>query len=185
MKMPAFLALLATLLLSSGPANGAQPSSLEGTWYVGGDRNKVARITERRRELEARNEHGQTSRLEYEGRGRVRAADWGGITGEIRGNRIEWSNNTYWTRRAESPSARFSQLLGTWYVSGDRNRVARVTDNRGELEARNERGQTSRLEYENRGRVRAPAWGGITGTVHSDRIEWSNNTYWTRRAHGR
>jgi YD repeat-containing protein len=97
MKTSSLLVLLAAWLFLGGPASGAQHSSLEGTWYVNGDRNQVARITERRRELEARNEHGQTSRLEYEGRGRVRARDWGGITGEIRGNRIEWSNNTYWS----------------------------------------------------------------------------------------
>jgi YD repeat-containing protein len=184
MKTSSLLVLLAAWLFLGGPASGAQHSSLEGTWYVNGDRNQVARITERRRELEARNEHGQTSRLEYEGRGRVRARDWGGITGEIRGNRIEWSNNTYWSR-ARTTDAQNRQLVGTWYLEGDRNRVARITDNRGELDARNERGQTSRLEYEGRGRVRAPDWGGITGELRSDRIQWSNNTYWTRRVYRR
>ena len=91
MKTLNLLLLLAALLLSSGSASGAQSSSLEGTWYVGGDRGQVARITNNRGRLEARNENGDTSRLEYNGRSRVRALDWGGITGEIRGNRIDWS----------------------------------------------------------------------------------------------
>ena len=99
MKTLNLLLLLATLLLSSGSASGAQSSSLEGTWYVGGDRGKVARITNDRGRLAARNENGDTSRLDYNGRGRVRALDWGGLTGEIRSDQIAWSNNTYWTRR--------------------------------------------------------------------------------------
>ena len=77
MKTLNLLLLLATLLLSSGSASGAQSSSLEGTWYVGGD-HEVARITNNRGRLEARNENGDTSRLEYNGRSRVRALDWVG-----------------------------------------------------------------------------------------------------------
>jgi YD repeat-containing protein len=182
MKTLNLLLLLATLLLSSGSASGAQSSSLEGTWYVGGDRGQVARITNNRGRLEARNERGETSRLEYDGRSRVRALDWGGITGEIRGNRIDWSNNTYWSR-SQSPVTSYSNLEGTWYVGGDRDKVARITNDRGRLAARNESGDTSRLEYDGRSRVRALDWGGITGEIRSDQIAWSNNTNWTRRPH--
>ena len=104
MKSAKFLVLLAIGFFLSccvliSDASSAYRSHLEGTWYSGGDRNKVARIVSTRGGLEARNEHGQTTRLEYDGRGRVRALDWGGTTGEIRGDRIEWANNTYWTRR--------------------------------------------------------------------------------------
>ena len=166
MKTLNLLLLLATLLLSSGSASGAQSSSLEGTWYVGGDRDKVARITNNRGRLEARNEKGDL--------------DWGGMTGEIRGNRIDWSNNTYWSK-VQSSVTRYSNLEGTWYVGGDRDKVARITNDRGRLAARNENGDTSRLDYNGRGRVRALDWGGITGEIRSDQIAWSNNTYWTRR----
>ena len=179
MKTLNLLLLLAALLLSSGSASGAQSSSLEGTWYVGGDRGKVARITNNRGRLEARNENGDTSRLEYNGRSRVRALDWGGITGEIRGNRIDWSNNTYWSK-VQSSVTRYSNLEGAWYVGGDRSQVTSITNNRGRLEARNERGETSRLEYDGRSRVRALDWGGITGEIRGNRIDWSNNTYWSR-----
>ncbi len=179
MKTLNLLLLLATLLLSSGSASGAQSSSLEGTWYVGGDRGQVARITNNRGRLEARNENGDTSRLEYNGRSRVRALDWGGMTGEIRGNRIDWSNNTYWSK-VQSSVTRYSNLEGAWYVGGDRSQVTSITNNRGRWEARNERGETSRLEYDGRSRVRALDWGGITGEIRGNRIDWSNNTYWSR-----
>ena len=184
MKTVKWLVLLAVGLLLSGcviPRNGGfQRFGLEGTWYSGGDTSKVASIVETRDGLEARNEHGQTSRLEYDGRDRVRALDWGGTTGEIRGDRIEWANNTYWTR-GRTTTVQDSRLDGTWYSGGDRNKVARIVDTRGGLEARNENGQTSRLEYDGRGRVRALDWGGATGEIRGDRIEWSNNTYWSRR----
>jgi hypothetical protein len=169
---------LAALLLSSWPANGAQRSSLEGAWNVGGGSDANARITNNRGQLEATNEHGHTSRLESASPGRVRALDWGGITGEVRGDRINWSNNTYWTRASNS-AAYIGNMEGTWYVRGSRDANARITNNRGQLEATNENGQTSRLEFAGRGRVRAMDWD-ITGEVRGDRINWSNNTYWSR-----
>jgi hypothetical protein len=129
--------------------------------------------------MEAINENGQTSRLESAGQGRVRAVDWG-ITGEVRGDRINWSNNTYWSR-AQNSAAYIGNMEGAWYVSGDRGAMARITNNRGQLEATNEHGQTSRLESAGRGRVRALGWDRITGEVRYDRIEWSNNTFWSRR----
>ena len=71
---------------------------LEGTWYVGGSRDQVCSIEGTRDGLIARNERGQTSKLVYDRGGSVTALDWGGLRGDIRGNRIEWANNTYWVR---------------------------------------------------------------------------------------
>ena len=169
---------LAALLLSSWPANGAQRSTLEGAWNVGGDSGANARITNNRGQMEATNENGDTSRLESAGRGRVRAVEWG-LTGEVRGDRINWSNNTYWSR-ARNSAAYTGNMEGAWYVGGDRDAMARITNNRGQLEATNETGHTSRLESAGRGRVRAMDWERITGEVQYDRIQWSNNTFWTR-----
>jgi len=183
MKTAKLLVLLTVGLFLSGCViadRDRQRRGLEGEWYSGGARDKVASIVSTRDGWEARNEHGQTSRLEYDGRDRVRALDWGGISGEIRGDRIEWTNNTYWIR-SRTPVVQDSGLDGTWYSGGDRDKVAHIVDTRGVLEARNENGQTSRLEYDGRGRVRALDWGGTTGEIRGDRIEWSNNTYWTRR----
>jgi hypothetical protein len=72
---------------------------LAGRWYMNGDRNKPADIHENGRGLEATNENGQTSRLEISRNGDVRALDWHGIRGKLRGNRIEWDNDTTWTRK--------------------------------------------------------------------------------------
>ena len=71
---------------------------LKGTWYMNGDRNKRAEINDNGGQLQGKNENGQTSRLEVDRRGNVHAPDWNGVTGHLRGNRIEWDNGTSWTR---------------------------------------------------------------------------------------
>lgn len=74
--------------------------NLEGNWYVGGDREKRAQIVSAQGGLEARNERGQSSRLDVSG-GRVRALDWEkGLQGTVRRDQIEWENGTTWTREA-------------------------------------------------------------------------------------
>jgi hypothetical protein len=73
---------------------------LEGTWYLNGERDKPCKIVSTRGGLEVRNERGDSSPLEYD-RGSIRARNWeGGLRGEVRGDRIEWSNGTTWTRVA-------------------------------------------------------------------------------------
>ena len=71
---------------------------LEGTWYAGGSRDQVCSIEGTRDGLIARNERGQTTKLVYDRGGSLTALDWGNLRGDIRGNRIEWANNTYWVR---------------------------------------------------------------------------------------
>jgi hypothetical protein len=74
---------------------------LEGTWYLNGEREKPCKIVSTHTGLEARNEHGAASLLVYERQGSIRARDWeGGLSGEIRRDRIEWANGTTWTRVA-------------------------------------------------------------------------------------
>lgn len=69
---------------------------LVGRWYKDGS---PCEIVSTRDGLEARNESGSTSKLVYGRDGHVRAVDWDGLRGEIRGNRIVWSNGTSWSRR--------------------------------------------------------------------------------------
>jgi hypothetical protein len=76
------------------------------------------------------------------------------------------------------PDAR--DLQGTWYMNGDRNKRAEINRNGGELQAKNENGQPSRLEVDRRGNVHAPQWNGVTGHIRGNRIEWDNGTTWTR-----
>ena len=76
---------------------------LEGTWYVNGDRDKRAEIVSTPRGLEARNERGQTSRLDLTSGGNIRAEDWErGLRGTVRRDQIEWANGTTWTREARN-----------------------------------------------------------------------------------
>ena len=72
---------------------------LQGRWYMNGDPNKPAEINSDRNGLVATNENGQTTRLEIDRDGDIRASDWQGLRGDVRGNRIEWDNGTTWTRR--------------------------------------------------------------------------------------
>jgi hypothetical protein len=77
-------------------------------------------------------------------------------------------------------------LEGSWYVNGDRNSRAEIASTPGGLEARNERGHTSRLDLTGGGSVRALDWeGGLRGNVRRDQIDWQNGTTWTREARTR
>ena len=79
--------------------NNRDARDLQGTWYMNGDHNKRAEINGNARNLQARNENGDTSRLEIDRNGNVHASAWQGLIGHVRGNRIEWDNGTTWTRR--------------------------------------------------------------------------------------
>jgi hypothetical protein len=161
-------------------------ANLAGKWYLNGERDKPVEIRSSRKGLEARNENGDTSRLERRGNN-VRALEWeGGLTGNIKGDRIEWANGSTWTR---APSSRRgsdnSNLAGTWYLNGDRNQRVEIVASRDGLQAKNERGQTSRLQADRDGDVRALDWeGGLVGAHKRDRIEWQNGTIWTRSPRG-
>jgi hypothetical protein len=184
-----FFGVLATLLSAPYVAS-AQPyerggaerrdANLIGKWYSNGERNKPVEIRSSRRGLQARNEHGESSRLEMRGNN-VRALDWeGGLRGHVRRDRIEWANGSMWTR---TPSHR-RDLAGTWYLNGERDKRVEILSSRDGLQAKNERGHTTRLQTDHDGDVRALDWeGGLKGNVKRAKIEWQNGTTWTRSAH--
>jgi hypothetical protein len=92
---------------SSWKDNRNAPQQLEGTWYLNGDRSRRTEINASRRGLVARNEYGQTTRLEISRSGDVYARDWqGGLRGDVRRGRIEWENGTTWTREPSYRTAR-------------------------------------------------------------------------------
>jgi hypothetical protein len=181
-----YAGLLVTILAAPGLAS-AQPydkggpdrreANLLGKWYSNGERDKPVEIRASRRGLQARNEHGATSRLETRGNN-VRALDWeGGLRGHFRRDTIEWANGSTWTR---SPSHR-RYLTGTWYLNGAHDKRVEIVSSRYGLQARNERGQTSRIQTVRDGDIRALDWeGGLRGDVKRDRIDWQNGTTWTR-----
>jgi hypothetical protein len=77
-------------------------------------------------------------------------------------------------------------LEGTWYLNGDRDKRTQIISSRDGLEAKNERGDSSRLEVSRNGDVNARDWErGLRGNVRRDRIEWENGTTWTREPSGR
>src|SRR5688572_355747 len=176
--------LAAPVLVSSQPYERGGPDKREanllGKWYSNGERDKPVEIRTSRRGLQARNEHGATSRLETRGNN-VRALDWeGGLRGHIRRDTIEWANGSMWTR---APSYG-RNLTGTWYLNGAHDKRVEIVSSRDGLQARNERGQTSRIRTVRNGDIRALDWeGGLRGDVKRDRIEWQNGTTWTRSPH--
>ena len=75
------------------------------------------------------------------------------------------------------------RLEGTWYLDGERDKPCRIVAPHDGLEARNERGETSRLAFDRYGNIRARDWeGGLQGEVRRHSIEWANGTTWTRMA---
>jgi YD repeat-containing protein len=139
----------------------------------------VTQIVSGRDGLEARNEQGQVSRLQWDGARSVIALDWqGGLRGEFRNDRIQWANGTFWSRDGLSQQ---SGMEGVWYSGGDRNRVSQIVSGRDGLEARNEKGQVSRLQRDGARTVVALDWeGGLRGEFRNDRIQWANGTFWSR-----
>jgi hypothetical protein len=88
-------------------AYGRSSRNLEGTWYMNGDRRVRTRIYRSRGGgLEGINRHGDRSRLVVDRNGDIRALDWGeNLRGDVRRDRIEWSNGVIWTRE---PSRRMA-----------------------------------------------------------------------------
>jgi hypothetical protein len=75
------------------------------------------------------------------------------------------------------------RLEGTWYLNGERDKPCTIFPSRDGLQARNERGETSRLVPSRYGTIRARDWeGGLRGEVRRNSIEWANGTTWTRFA---
>jgi hypothetical protein len=92
---------------SSWGHNRNAPQQLEGTWYLNGEQSRKTEINASRRGLVARNERGQTTRLEISRSGDVYARDWqGGLRGDVRRGRIEWENGTTWTREPSYRTAK-------------------------------------------------------------------------------
>jgi hypothetical protein len=78
---------------------------------------------------------------------------------------------------------RDDRLVRGQLLNGERDKPCEIVSTRGGFEARNERGETSRLVYDRYGSIRAHDWeGGLRGEVRRHSIEWANGTTWTRVA---
>jgi hypothetical protein len=74
-------------------------SDLRGTWYMSGDGDQPCQLIPRGPggRIELINERGDRARGTLRGN-RIYVPEWGNLEGSIRGDSIEWSNGTYWSR---------------------------------------------------------------------------------------
>ena len=89
------------------PSGGAWPGwpghfpQLTGTWFANGDRSRRCSISQQQGSLNLQNEMGQTANGSFV-RKRDITTNWNGtvINGHLSrdGNRVDWSNGTYWVR---------------------------------------------------------------------------------------
>jgi hypothetical protein len=84
-----------------GGGGGRRRISLNGNWYPNGNRSQLCSIQERKGNLQLQNQTGDRAAGSFDGRRRI-TTNWSGtrITGSVSndGNRIDWSNGTYWIR---------------------------------------------------------------------------------------
>lgn len=84
-----------------GGGGGHRTPNLDGTWYRSGDRSQRCSIRQRKKDLQLRNESGQTATGSIDQRGHV-TSNWSStqIDGTISadGNTIYWNNGTSWSR---------------------------------------------------------------------------------------
>jgi len=95
----------------------------------------------------------------------------------------DYNRKSDWSDRWNDNDVR--QLQGRWYVNGHSKKPAEINTDGKNLQARNEKGQTSRLQLERDGDIRALDWNGLHGNVRRDRIEWANGTTWTKNPQDR
>jgi hypothetical protein len=80
---------------------GNRNPTLNGVWYPNGNRSLSCSIQQRRGVLTLQNESGQRATGSFDNKRRI-TTNWQGtkITGTLTsdGNRINWSNGTYWIR---------------------------------------------------------------------------------------
>ncbi len=173
------------------PRSGALPisqgRSFVGTWCGQGDpanpatiTDNVAFLTLKVSEVDASIGLGQDQRTIF-------APGWGFITGTLSpdSKRIDWSNDTYWTR-CNIPKVHAHsrlKLAGTWYADGLRSEVCSIREHGSALQLDNGHGASASGSVDAQGRLTTD-WKGnsITGVVSADgnRIDWDNGTWWVR-----
>ncbi len=146
---------------------------ISGGWKING---LLAQILQKGRELTLINEFGQTvaARLSDDNQ-TIIATGWG-ITGNIVGDQILWSNQTQWSR-ASFPIPTLSQ---NWLIGNNQHTEINVQPNPAELLLKNEFGALSRAVFTSSTQIFATDWK-LTGTFTAGNtaINWANGTQWT------
>jgi hypothetical protein len=193
-----FVTLVVACFVGQPRAFGAVPPQLPpqnsaflGQWCAQGDSTKVASIAANGPFLTLTNEQGSTSTGNDQGMNQnvIVAAQWQFVKGTLTpdGNRINWSNGTYWARCNQGGGGgghgRIPNLQGTWYRDGNHSLACSIQQNKKNLTFTNESGQTARGSFLDPKRITAN-WGGqtINGTLvnNAGRINWDNGTSWSR-----
>jgi poly(beta-D-mannuronate) lyase len=174
------------------PRSGALPNladthSFTGTWCGQGDPAYPATITDNVGFLTLKvSEVGASIGLGQDER-TIFAPGWGFITGTLSpdSKRIDWSNDTYWTR-CNIPKAHAHprlKLAGTWYADGLRSEVCSIRQHGSALQLDNGHDAGASGSVDAQGHLTTD-WKGnsITGLVSADgnRIDWDNGTWWVR-----
>ena len=190
--------ILVTLAVLRGPslapaafAQRGQNSGFLGEWCAQGDRSKRASITSNGPGfLTLTNEQGSSSPGSYQGMNQnvITAIGWMGVTGTLTsdGQRIDWSNGTFWARcyrGGDSGGGRLPNLQGTWYQSGDHSKPCSISQSRDSLTFTNEQGKRAQGSFTDSRHITS-SWSGrtINGTLvnNAGQINWDNGTMWSR-----
>ena len=190
----AVIVFVSTLFTSASyPTDLSAQTSLPnigGIWkgYNANDKeiSRSASIDQSGPSLSFDNGLGSKSKGRFEGHELVAAEDWN-VRGTIRagGNRIDWSNNTYWIKIAPfdlSGSWRAYKRSGEYFARGyikqDGRTLTFIDIGNGSVESPRSK---SIGMFEGNVRVAATDWR-VTGAIYDkgSRIEWSNGTHWKR-----
>jgi len=151
--------------------------NLAGTWYVNGDANVPARITQNVQYLTFSYANLSSNGYFTTTSNQLYATEWKAYaTLSPDGNTITWSNQ-YWTRATTSA---YPDLSGKWYVNGDGAQPAQITQNGQYLNFSSGTG-SSEGYFQSAYQVYAKSWNAYAN-ISSDRqtITWGNQT-WTRK----
>lgn len=146
-------------------------SDISGTWY---NANQPTSIQQSGNELIFTNEDGQSVTGRFTSGTQVVADQWGGLTGTIAGDRINWANNSVWTRTVQT----YPNISGTWYFG---NLATSISQSGQNITFTNEQGVSAQGRFLTSTDVIADGWDGLRGTIATNgTISWANGDTWSR-----
>ena len=170
------------------PQDFGQAARIAGQWCAQGDKTKRCSISSNGPFLSFTNEQGSTSSGHFTNTQQTEfsADQWQFVRGTLSpdGLRIDWSNGTSWMRcSGTGGGGRRPNLDGTWYRDGDRSMRCSIRQKKGNLNLKNESGQTAIGSFDGNRRI-VTNWSGqqIVGSISEDgnTINWDNGTSWSR-----
>ncbi len=165
-----------------------QAGRITGDWCAQGDKTKRCSISSHGAFLTFTNESGSTSVGHFVNTQQTvfSADEWQFVKGTLSpdGLRIDWSNGTYWLRCSSGGGGGHRPNLdGTWYRDGKRSQACSIRQKKGNLQLKNESGQTASGSFDDSRHI-TTNWSGqqIGGTISPDgnTISWDNGTSWSR-----